>query len=240
MDFENPRITALYNKYYVDKSHPYHIYEGIINRYLTKDMTVLDAGCGRDAPVITGLKNSAKKLIGVDLVSFGKTAESDNIELLNSNLESLPVKSQSVDMVICRSVLEHLEYPELVFKEFNRVLKKGGFFVFLAPNFGDYVSIISRIIPNRLHPLIMSVTEGRDEADTFPTYYRANTFKQISDLAFKTNFDIAFFEYLGQYPSNFTFSSLLFFLATIYDKWVAKYNSLRFLRAWILGGAKKI
>ena len=62
-----------------------------------------------------------------------------------------------------------------MFREFNRVLKPGGRAILLTPSKYDYVSIIARFMPNRLHGKLVNATEGRAEEDTFPTHYRANS-----------------------------------------------------------------
>ncbi len=42
------------------------------------------------------------------------------------HLESIPLKSNSVDFIFSRFVFEYLKDPEIVFKEFVRILKPGG------------------------------------------------------------------------------------------------------------------
>jgi len=45
----------------------------------------------------------------------------------------LPLKEGSVDVIICKSVLEHLKEPWKAIKEMHRVLKKNGILYFLVP-----------------------------------------------------------------------------------------------------------
>ena len=47
----------------------------------------------------------------------------------------------------------------------------------------DYVSVAAQLISNRFHTKVVSATEGRDEMDTFPTFYRANSRRQLGRLA---------------------------------------------------------
>ena len=79
-------------------------------------------------------------------------------------------------MVICRSVVEHLEDPPQVFREFARVLRPGGKVVILTPNKYDYVSVIAALTPYRLHrPSGEQDFPCCPKTMSFPTLYRANT-----------------------------------------------------------------
>jgi len=137
-------------------------------------------------------------------------------------------------------VLEHIGNPEKAYREIHRILKPGGHFIFLTPNFYDYASLLAKMIPNRFHSRIVRLTEGRDEDDTFPTYYRSNTGRDIKKLAKTTGFEVTRIDYLGQYPSYFMFSPMLFILGTVYDKMICAFDSLKYLRGWILVVLKKI
>lgn len=44
------------------------------------------------------------------------------------------IKNNSFDYILCTQVLEHIQKPNVAFKEFNRILKKGGR-LFLTTNF---------------------------------------------------------------------------------------------------------
>ena len=125
--------------------------------------------------------------------------------------------------------------PERVFGEFCRVLKPGGHVAFLTPNRYDYVSIAARIIPNALHAGIITALEGRERHDTFPTYYRANSVRQIRRLAARTSFDVVRLEYVNHYPYLLTFSPLLCRVAIAYDEWIRRLRCLRWLQACLLG-----
>lgn len=219
--------------------HPYRFFEREIERYLRPYHTILDAGCGRSANLLLKYKRKAKKLIGVDLVDFDPKILHENIELLSSDLIDIKLESESVNLVISRSVLEHLKEPLTVFLEIHRVLKQGGYFIFLAPNLGHYTTIFSKLIPNKFHSWIVSKTEGREEQDVFSTYYRSNSFYTIKKLAQKSGFTFISINYLGQYPNYFNFNPALFIIATAYEKVINRFNFLSFLRGWLLVVLKK-
>ena len=220
-------------------THPYRTYEKIILDHIGPGSVVLDAGCGRTAPVLQKLVGFGKYLIGIDVCRLHKTQENKSLYLLKSDLQTISLSDNSVDVIISRSVLEHVGNPVTAYKEINRVLKPGGYFIFLTPNYYDYASLIAKLIPNRFHSRIVRLTEGRDEDDTFPTYYRSNTGRDIKKLAKITGFQVTRIDYLGQYPSYFMFNPMLFILGTAYDKMISAFDSLKYLRGWILATLKK-
>lgn len=220
-------------------THPYRTYEKVILDHIGPESVVLDAGCGQNAPVLQKLVGFGKYLIGIDVCELHK-AEKSVFYLLKSNLQTISLKDNSVDLVISRSVLEHIRNPEEAYREIYRILKPGGYFIFLTPNFYDYASLIAKLIPNRFHSRIVKLTEGRDEHDTFPTYYRSNTGRDIKKLAKITGFQVTQINYLGQYPSYFMFNPILFIFGTVYDKMICAFDSLKYLRGWILATLKKL
>lgn len=115
----------------------------------------------------------------------------------------------------------------------RRILKPGGHFICLTPNLFDYASLLAILVPNSLHPHLVHWTEGRAKSDVFPTYYRSNTRAAITRLARNNGFELAEFRYLGQYPSYFAFSALLFRLGAYYEILLRRHPRLHFLRGWI-------
>ena len=222
----------LKERYFGSEEHPYRTFERKIDALINGGDTLLDAGCGRTAPVLAKYRGKVKRLIGVDLVEF--PAPPDGIELFNCDLAQIPIADGSVDVVISRSVMEHIVDPARVYAEIARVLRPGGNLVFLTGNLWDYAAIITNLVPNRFHPWIVARTQGRAEIDVFPTAYKTNTRRAIEKWSRSAGFDVVSYEYLGQYPTYFMFNGLLFLVATGYEKLIRRFEALRFLRGWIL------
>lgn len=227
----------LKRRYFGHLEHPYTSFEREVESRLRPEYTLLDAGCGRTAPVLAKFRGKAKRLIGVDVIDFHLPPP--DIELLQSDLCRIPLDSSCVDLAMCRSVLEHVERPLEVYAELNRLLKPGGHFIFLTANLWDYASLIARLVPNRFHPWIVSKTEGRKEEDVFPIQYRSNTRRSVKQFAELAGFEIVSFKYLGQYPSYFMFNGLFFLLATGYEKLISRFEPLAPLRGWIFAVLQK-
>jgi SAM-dependent methyltransferase len=221
----------LQERFFGAAEHPYRTFEREVERLLRPEHTLLDAGCGRRAPVLEKYRTAARRLIGVDLVEFDPSVK--GIELFQTDLAKLPIEDGCVDIVMSRSVMEHVEDPLRVYGEMNRVLKPGGHFVFLTANFWDYAALIASVVPNRFHPRIVAMTQGRAEEDVFPTQYRTNTRRAVYNWAQKTGFEVELFRYMGQYPAYFMFNGALFLLATGYEKLIDRFKALHFLQGWI-------
>jgi SAM-dependent methyltransferase len=227
----------LLRKHYADSLHPYRVYENTVDALLSPRSTLMDAGCGRTAPVLKKYRGRADRLIGVELVEFTDIPE--GIETYNADLARLPLPDACIDLIMSRSVFEHLTEPAAVYREFARVLRPGGAVVFLTANMWDYGTLVARMVPNRFHARIVKRTEGRAEEDTFPTMYRTNTRRAVNGLAASAGLRVEAFAYLSQYPNYLMFNGALFFLGMCFEKVVSRYETLRFLRGWILVTLRK-
>jgi ubiquinone/menaquinone biosynthesis C-methylase UbiE len=102
---------------------------------------VLDVGSadGMFSKVILD-KSKASKLIGIDVakssVDWAKKHWKRNkrMKFMVGDAEDLKFKTNTFDAVFCLEVLEHVYQPKKVLKEFKRVMKKGGYGIFLVPS----------------------------------------------------------------------------------------------------------
>ena len=218
------------------EDHPYRIYQAEVRKHITAESVVVDAGCGYTAEVLQQVAPRVKLAIGLDLIDFDPEVRDRNVMVLKNDLAALALRSASVDLAISRSVFEHLSDPLTVYREIARILKPGfGRLVFLTPgNSWDYASLCARMIPNRWHPAIVKHVEGREERDTFPVFYRANTGGAIRKLGAKTGLSVERISYLGQYPCYLMFHPAAFLAGTLYEKLISGVPIFAPLRGWIL------
>lgn len=227
----------LLERYYENREHPYRSFEKRVDMLLKPGGTLLDAGCGRTVPVLRKYLGRGGRLLGVELVEF--TDVPAGIETYNADLAQLPLPDASVDLIMSRSVFEHLTDPEAVYLEFARVLRPGGAIVFLTANMWDYGTLVARLVPNRFHSRIVKTVEGRAEEDTFPTAYKTNTRGDVDRLAAAAGLRVEAFEYLSQYPNYLMFNGALFFVGMCFEKLIHRFEGLRRLRGWILVTLRK-
>jgi SAM-dependent methyltransferase len=230
----------LKERLYGGREHPYWTYERLIRDALTPRTVLLDAGCGRDAGTLRRLAPFAQAAIGIDRVEFSGQARASVVRVCQNDLCRMALRSSSVDVVVARSVMEHIALPDAAYAEVARVLRPGGRFIFLTPQLWDYASVLAKLIPNRFHPYLVNKFEGRDEQDTFPVYYRSNTVGAIRRLAARHGFRVETVRHLNQYPCYLMFNSALFLLGAAYERITSRWEVFRGLRGWLLAGLQKV
>ena len=229
---DREKCQGLYERYYSGRKFYDTLYRETIRQYLKPRERLLDAGCGRYLKFSKELSGFAH-VAGMDLES---TLETDNRAEpfgVCGDLARIPFRSEQFDMVISRSVVEHLTDPAAVFREFYRVLRPGGRVVIITPNKYDYVSLIAAVTPYRLHRFLVSRIFGVSEDDVFPTLYRANTLSSIRRALNSAGFTERELDTINHYPAYLMFSPLLFRLGVLYER-LTSLNALRWLRGSIL------
>lgn len=79
-------------------THPYRTYEKTILDHIGPGSVALDAGCGRTAPVLQKLVGYGKYLISIDVCGLHKAEENDSLYLLKSDLQTISLKNNSVNL----------------------------------------------------------------------------------------------------------------------------------------------
>jgi SAM-dependent methyltransferase len=165
------------------------IYEEILTGLVRAGTVWLDAGCGRRIlPPWRGdaeraLVGTCKLAIGCDLDAPAMWAHRTLRRLAASDLEHLPFGAETIDLITCNMVVEHLDDPAAVFAEFARVLRPSGRVLVHTPNAYSYFVIGSRLLPSGpLKRRLAGALDGREEAEIFPTRYRANTPGKLRSL----------------------------------------------------------
>lgn len=108
---------------------------------LSRGLMTLDAGCG--AGIVTReVAKRGHQVVGIDY-SYDMIEKAHSICNTDGNLrvkfsqvdvESLPFKDSSFDMIVCLGVVTYLESEEKVLHEFSRVLKPGGVLILSSLN----------------------------------------------------------------------------------------------------------
>lgn len=236
----HPRCLRLRARWYDDRGwlHGYRHYENEVAAHLRADRALLDLGCGRTFPTAQRWRAHTQHVFGLDPAAR-TGASSAAAPIHTGDATAIPFPDERFDLVVCRSVLEHLDEPAPAFREIARVLRPGGRFIFLTPSRYDYVSVAAALIPNAWHAWILRRLENRAECDTFPTRYRANSRRAIHRLAGESGLLVRRLDYLNHHPEYLTFSPLLYTLMAGYDWVITHVDDLAFLRGWLLGTLEK-
>jgi len=231
-DRDRQKCDALYAKYYAGRRFHDALYRELIRRHLKPGARVLDAGCGRYLRFCREFSPVAD-VVGIDLERSFDTDNRQPPYAIRGDIGALPFPSEYFDIVISRSVVEHLEDPPRVFREFFRVLRPGGKIVILTPNRYDYVSLIATVTPYRLHRLLVSRICQVSEDDVFPTLYRANTRSAVRRAMSGAGLIEREMDMINHYPAYLMFSPVLFRVGVLYER-LTSLSALESLRGSIL------
>jgi SAM-dependent methyltransferase len=199
-----------------------------VNALIEPSFVVLDVGCGRGAynedPVtfrknLRILKGKAGKLIGIDLDPNAKENPClDEFRLISGDSYAWPVESNSIDLIVCDNVLEHVPDPERLFVEIHRVLKNGGYLCLRTPNRWSYIAIAATLIPNSYHSDVVAFAQdGRKQEDVFPTVYKCNSIRKLRNMMRKNGFKNVVYGHEAE-PAYLSFSRIAYFLGVMYQR----------------------
>lgn len=110
----------------------------------------LDAGCGtgtlsrwlaEQGCVVLGV-DAAQEMI--DRATFSPNDSAGSVQFQRASVAHLPLETESLDGILCSSVLEYVGDPELCLAEFSRVLKRAGLLLISVPNRDSSIRKIQR------------------------------------------------------------------------------------------------
>lgn len=110
------------------------VYAWLLDR--CRDSVVLEAGCGEGYGA-GQIAEVAGKVIGIDydaLTAAHAGATYPKVSAMRGDLAQLPLKDESVDVIVCLQVIEHLQDQPGFVAECARVLKPGGLLFMSTPN----------------------------------------------------------------------------------------------------------
>ena len=166
--------------------------EAIVRSRVTPQSRVLDLGCGRGG-IVELFWRDVRFAAGLDPDTPSLTEHrAEGMPVVRGVGERLPFVDGSFDVIVCLWVLEHLDAPTETLAEVRRVLTPGGHFIFLTPNMRNPLMLANRIgkaLPSLQRRLVPRFY-GRQEADTFPVQYRANTVEAVREHAQAAGLDV--------------------------------------------------
>jgi SAM-dependent methyltransferase len=225
-------IEDLDRRFYPDLVDEHVRFDGMIRRYLRPDAAVLDAGAGRGTMFPYDYATHVARMEGVDI----EPALLENPNLTDAavaDLADLPFADGEFDLVFSKFVFEHLDRPVTVMRELHRILKPAGHLLIHTPNRWHYVTLASALTPTRVH-IWYRTKLGWDEADTFPTRYRANDTKTIEALAAKSGFRVHSLHLLETKPTYLALHPLAYRAGIAYERLVNRFGALARFRVNML------
>lgn len=118
-------VFIKYSKFF-SRKNLYNFMDFAVEKYCKKkELNILNVGAGGE--ISEFLKNKGLKFKEIDIDPKRKPDYVMSIENMKQ------IESESVDIIFCMEVLEHVENPFNAVKEIKRVLKKNGIFIGSTP-----------------------------------------------------------------------------------------------------------
>jgi len=140
---------------------------------------LLDAG-GGEGDLYSLLKNRFDVTVCDIEQSYPRNNPIDKVDLNNN----LPYRANSFDYVTCVEVIEHIENPHHLIREFKKILKPHGILIITTPNISNTFS--------RLKFLVTGVFFCFSEAERKSKHGHINPipYWELKDILDKNNFEI--------------------------------------------------
>jgi len=174
-------------------------YKHVLQSSIHQEANWLDLGCGHQVfpkwmPTADQdqleISSRCKVLIGIDYDLRSLQQHRGLNHKIRGNIEHLPFRNQSFDLVTSNMVLEHVRDPSALLSEVHRILRPGGLFLFHTPNALGYTTLIARLLPDFVKLKLVPFLQDRPAEDVFPTYYRFNSIRKINALAHRVGFTV--------------------------------------------------
>ncbi len=217
---------------------PEEYFEQQFNSLVRPEELVLDAGCGSGK--FSPYRNAGYRILGLD--NFENVHQNTKLNVrVCGNVNNLPFRDGSFDAVYGRWMVEHLENPAIALREFHRVLKQGGRLALFTTNLWHYYGVTARVTPQWFHVWFNCRVRGFEQADIFPTYYRANTRKRCNKLLREAGFSESTIEIslVEGSASVLNFNFILHRLGIVYEYVVRRFEALSSFRMNLIAIARK-
>jgi SAM-dependent methyltransferase len=217
-------IEELDRSFYPEYDDEHVRFDGMIRRYLRPDAAVLDAGAGRGVQFPYDYRKHVARMVGADREPV--VLQNANLtEAIIADLAHLPYEDAEFDVVFSKFVFEHLDRPVLVMRELRRVMKPRAHLLIHTPNRWHYVPLGAMLTPTRFH-VWYTTKLGRDEADVFPTKYRANDPKTLERLAGRSGLRVVAADLYETKPGYLSFHPLAYRAGIAYERLVNRVEAL--------------
>ncbi len=208
----------------------------LCRRYISSESRALEIGAGPANRTSEFLSLNSRSVTGLDLSESVK----ENRFLTEARVYdggTFPFPDASFDVAVSDYTLEHVIDPLALCQEIRRVLAPAGVFLFRTPNVLHYVSVLSRVLPDRLSVWARQMDGHTPE--THPKYFRFNSERRCRRTLADAGFSVLDLRFIEKEPSYGMRSRLLFLPMMAYERVVNSTDLLRRLRANILCAAAK-
>lgn len=166
----------------------------------------LDIGCGHDflpawmRPTERDLNLDRWNVVGIDMDARAIARHPGLRHRIVGTGEQMPFEDNTFDLVTANMVVEHVAAPARLFAEISRILAPGGRAIIHTPNVHGYTTAATRLLPDRALAPLARVLLRRNAEDVYPTFYRANSVRDLQALAASNGLAIESCELVNSSP----------------------------------------
>jgi len=207
-------------KRHIQTLYKYKVAE-LLNR--RPGQVVLDVGGGKECPFLPYVDAPQTHLIiGLD-ISEEELRHNHQLQhkvVADATAYGLPFRDGCADLVVSRSVVEHIRNNAAFFANCARVLGQGSVMLHALPGRFAPFAVMNRALPNRLSRLLVGYLhpEWREEDNYgFLAFYDRCYFSAIKDLLNRNGFINTKFDFLYYQSVYFNFFFPFFIVMLMYD-----------------------
>jgi ubiquinone/menaquinone biosynthesis C-methylase UbiE len=153
--------------------------------------------------------------------------------------KNLPIKNESIDIFVTRTLFEHFPENEILIQESSRILRKGGFAIHVFPCKFSPFAILNQIFPNSLSKKLLSIFFPNWSGEVgFKAFYKNCYYTSINRILKNNDFQIESINFNYYQSIYFKFFIPFYLISLTYDLILWKLN-FRNLCCEILVIAKK-
>jgi len=198
------------HKHFWSGSHRYRFKEKLRELVLNKikkkaGQIVLDIGCGSGSDFLAIAKEKIFFGYGLDfsLSQLEQAASNDELKgfrWVQAEVDYLPFKDSSYDIVIFSEVIEHLTDCSKSLSDIHRILKKDGYLFLTTPNRYDYYHFLGTFFPKKIRKSLRNSLQDNADIDSgeyssnFAEHVHLFTFKELLKKVESHNFQLEAFQ----------------------------------------------
>jgi SAM-dependent methyltransferase len=228
------------------KRHIYALYNRQVAELLNRrsGQVVLDVGGGKECPFLPYVEAPRVHLIIALDLSEAELRRNDRLDckiVADAAAHGFPLRDGSADLVVSRSVVEHVRDNAAFFGNCARVLRSGGVMVHAFPGRFAPFALLNRALPNRLSRRLVGYLHPEwleEDNYGFLAFYHRCYFSGVQDLLERNGFENARFSLLYYQSVYFDFFFPLFVLMLGYDL-IASMLGIRNLASGIIVTAER-
>lgn len=203
---------------------------------------VVDIGGGRNCYFARHLKKeTSARIIAVDISPEELRMNGDVMHRVVSDAtRGLPFKPESVDIIVSRSVVEHLPNTDAYFAQAGKCLRPNGYFVNVFPGKFSPFAIINAALPNKIaQKILFYLYPGFVGHCGFKAHYNNTYYSAVRNMLKKNGFEICHIN-VRYYQSMYYDFFVPFFIASLAYDLLLYFIGIKNLSAQIFFVARKV